>query len=99
MIISFKFIVKVGNNFYPHKHTHIDTCNYQSTIFIIVGICAAAAAHSDNFLLTEIKKRKDIKPLLKLLQWLPARTRIDFKVLLMIYKALNGLAPQGVTHV
>src|SRR4029434_4789119 len=27
------------------------------------------------------------------LHWLPVKSRIDFKVLLLTYKALNGLAP------
>ena len=34
-----------------------------------------------------------ITPVLAALHWLPIKSRIDFKILLMTYKALNGLAP------
>ncbi len=32
------------------------------------------------------------------LHWLPTKHRIDFKILLMTYKALNGLAPQYLSE-
>ena len=32
-------------------------------------------------------------PVLAALHWLPIKARIDFKILLITYKALNGLAP------
>lgn len=31
--------------------------------------------------------------ILKSLHWLPAYFRIDFKILLLVFKALNGLSP------
>src|SRR4029434_1284164 len=34
-----------------------------------------------------------ISPVLASLHWLPVKSRIDFKVLLLTYKALNDLAP------
>ncbi len=34
-----------------------------------------------------------ITPLLRTLHWLPVSFRTDFKVLLLVYKALNNLAP------
>ena len=34
-----------------------------------------------------------VRPLLYNLHWLPVRFRIDFKILLLTYKAINGLAP------
>ena len=39
------------------------------------------------------KKRDHIQPILHGLHWLPVRKRILFKVLLMVYKSLNNLAP------
>ena len=45
-------------------------------------------------LITLAKKREHITPVLKSLHWLPVICRIDFKVMLLIYKSLNGLAPQ-----
>ena len=34
-----------------------------------------------------------VKPLLYNLHWLPVKFRIDFMILLLTYKAINGLAP------
>ena len=34
-----------------------------------------------------------VRPLLYNLHWLPVEFRIDFKILLLTYKAINGLAP------
>ena len=34
-----------------------------------------------------------ITPMLKSLHWLPVEYRIDFKILLLTYKCINGLAP------
>ncbi|MCJ8747469.1 hypothetical protein PDJAM_G00153810, partial [Pangasius djambal] len=44
--------------------------------------------------LTRTRKYEHITPVLSTLHWLPVRLRIDFKILLLTYKALNGLAPQ-----
>ena len=37
--------------------------------------------------------REHITPVLASLHWLPVVFRIDFKILLLVYKARNGLAP------
>ena len=44
-------------------------------------------------LLTGKKKRDHITPILASLHWLPVRYRIDFKMLLFVFKAQHGLAP------
>uniref|UniRef100_A0A8C1CZ15 Reverse transcriptase domain-containing protein n=1 Tax=Cyprinus carpio carpio TaxID=630221 RepID=A0A8C1CZ15_CYPCA len=44
--------------------------------------------------LTRTRKYDHISPVLSTLDWLPIKHRIDFKILLITYKALNGLAPQ-----
>ncbi len=44
-------------------------------------------------LLTGVRKYEHITPVLMSLHWLPVRFRIDFKVLLLVFKCLNGLAP------
>ncbi|XP_041946065.1 uncharacterized protein LOC121707480 [Alosa sapidissima] len=46
-----------------------------------------------NITKKETKKRAHITPILKSLHWLPVSFRIDFKVLLLVSKALNDLAP------
>ncbi len=44
--------------------------------------------------LTRTRKYDHISPVLSTLHWLPINHRIDFKILLITYKALNGLAAQ-----
>ncbi len=39
-----------------------------------------------------------ITPVLASLHWLPVKFRVDFKVLLFVYEALNGLAPSYITE-
>ena len=45
-------------------------------------------------LLTGTKKRDHITPVLASLHWLPVHYRIDFKIVLFVFKILNGQAPQ-----
>lgn len=44
-------------------------------------------------LLTGTKKREHMMLVLSSLHWLPVRYRIYFKIILFIFKSLNGLAP------
>ena len=44
-------------------------------------------------LLTNTNRREHITPVLNSLHWLPVPYRIDFKLLMFVFKALNGLAP------
>ena len=44
-------------------------------------------------ILTKNRKFDHITPILASLHWLPVQARADFKVLLLTYKALHGLAP------
>ena len=44
------------------------------------------------------KKFDHITPVLIQLHWLPVHFRILFKVLLLVYKALNGMAPLCITE-
>ena len=47
--------------------------------------------------LTKTKELDHITPVLKSLHWLPVCQRIDFKILLLVYKALNGLGPKYIS--
>lgn len=49
-------------------------------------------------LLTGKRKREHITPILASFHWLPVRFRIDFKILLIVFKALNGLASPYLTE-
>jgi len=44
-------------------------------------------------LLKGICKHEHITPILASLHWLPVRFMVDFKILLLVYKCLNNLAP------
>ncbi len=48
--------------------------------------------------LTRTRKYDHISPVLSTRHWLPIKYRIDFKILLITYKALNGLAPQYLSE-
>ena len=50
-------------------------------------ICAAR-------LVTRTRGSEHITPVLRRLHWLPVRQRITYKILLLTYKALNGMAPR-----
>ena len=47
--------------------------------------------------LTKTRRRAHITPVLKSLHWLPVSFRIDFKVLLLVYKSLHSHAPEYIT--
>ncbi|KAI2660342.1 RNA-directed DNA polymerase from mobile element jockey [Labeo rohita] len=44
-------------------------------------------------LLSNTSKRSHISPVLRSLHWLPVRFRVEFKILMFVFKAINGLAP------
>ncbi len=44
------------------------------------------------------KKLYHVTPLLKSLHWLPVHYRIEYKMLLLVYKCLNNLAPPNLTN-
>ncbi len=49
--------------------------------------------NSATRILTHTKRSAHITPILADLHWLPVASRIKFKIILLIFKALNGLAP------
>uniref|UniRef100_A0A8C6KAZ9 Reverse transcriptase domain-containing protein n=1 Tax=Nothobranchius furzeri TaxID=105023 RepID=A0A8C6KAZ9_NOTFU len=53
-----------------------------------------SAAH----VLTKTRRREHITPVLETLHWLPVRFRIDFEILLTVFKCLNGLGPSYLSE-
>lgn len=49
--------------------------------------------------LTSTSRREHISPVLSSLHWLPVRFRIDFKLLMFVFKAINGLAPTYLSEI
>ncbi len=48
--------------------------------------------------LTRSRKYDHITPILQSLHWLPIKFCISYKILLLTYKALNGLSPAYLTN-
>ncbi|KAL0148273.1 hypothetical protein M9458_056419 [Cirrhinus mrigala] len=79
--------------------SRLDYCN------ALLGGCPASSINKLQIVqnaaarvLTRSRKYDHITPILKCLHWLlPIRFRISYKILLLTYKALNGLAPAYLT--
>ncbi len=54
--------------------------------------------NSSASLLTETRKREHISPILASLHWLPVHFRIDCKILVLVFKLLNGQAPRYLSN-
>ncbi len=79
--------------------SRLDYCN------ALLGGCSARFINKLQMIqnaaarvLTRTRKYDHISPVLSTLHWLPTKHRIDFKILLITYKALNGLAPQYLSE-
>ena len=60
--------------------------------FVIV-LCHISSCHGITYIVTRTGRYEHITPILIQLHWLPVQYRITVKILLLIYKALNGLSP------
>ena len=49
-------------------------------------------------LVVRARKNEHVTPILKRLHWLPVRARIDFKILLLTFKALHNQAPDYIKY-
>ena len=61
-------------------------------------LCLQLLQKSAARVLTKTRKRAHITPVLKSLHWLPVCFRIDFKVLLMVFKCLRGVGPSYLSE-
>ncbi len=78
--------------------SRLDYCN------ALLGGCPASSINKLQVVqnaaarvLTRSRKYDHITPILQSLHWLPIKYHISYKILLLTYKALNGLAPAYLT--
>ena len=65
--------------------------------FVIV-LCHISSCHGITYIVTRTGRYEHITPILIQLHWLPVQYCITFKILLLVYKALNGLSPVYLTN-
>ena len=56
-----------------------------------------AVQNADTRLITGAQRRDHISPVLRQLHWLPVCQRVQFKLAVLVFKALHGQAPQCLT--
>ena len=72
--------------------SHLDYCNALYIVYQIKPLIDCNSfKNSAARILTKTGKREHITPVLASLHWLPVTLRIDFKILLLVFKAQNGL--------
>lgn len=94
--LSFKNLEKVIHAFITSR---LDYCNslyagISQTALSRLQLVQNAAAR----FLTRSRKRDHITPVLQSLHWLPVRYRVDFKILLIVFKSLHGMAPSYISE-
>ncbi len=94
-ILSFQDLEKVIHAFITSR---LDYCNslylgLPKSLLARLQMVQNAAAR----LLTGAKKHEHITPILASLHWLPVSFRIQLKILLIVFKALNGQAPSYIS--
>ena len=94
-----KYLDQKNAETHVHAFSRLDYCNGllvglpESQIMKLQRIQNACARLVCNSL-----KFCHITPLLKTLHWLPMRQMIAFKILLIVYKAMNGQAPSYISE-
>lgn len=74
-----------------------DYCNVVFTgLTKKINLLSAAYSKCCCWVLTSTRKMDHITPILKSLHWLHVCKMIDFKILLMVYKAFSGLGPKHI---
>ena len=72
------------------------TVTYLVNASFSCGLFSSTLKHAAARITTRTKKYQHISPLLRKLHLLPVTKRLEFKILTMTYKALNGMAPSYI---
>ncbi len=75
--------------------------NIKTTSFPLQVCTLRLVNYYENFAMIttcNVSRFDHITPTLKDLHWLPVKFRIDFKILLIVFKALHGLAPDYISE-
>ena len=96
MSYYWKFLTHEATKTLVHAYvtSRLDYCNGllyglpKGTLYRLQSVLNTAAR-----LVTFTRKYDSISPVLKQLHWLPVMQRVKFKLLLLVFKSLNGLAP------
>ncbi len=74
-------------------------------MFLMLSGCPASSINELQIVqnaaarvLTRSRKYDNFAPILQSLHWLPIKFCISYKIILLTYKALNGLAPTYLTN-
>jgi hypothetical protein len=78
-----------------HKGTINKT---QFKLFTIISETTNSETQNGGIFATSSKQYYHITPLMKQLHWLPISQRIIYKIVLITYKSLNGLAPHYINN-
>jgi len=79
--------------------SHLDNCN--SLLFGLPAYrqdCLQKVLNAAARVICFIPKYDHITPTLIKLHWLPVKQRIEFKIALLLFKAVNGLSPVYLTN-
>ncbi len=98
-VILVKFVLLVSVHTTSVVLSRLDYCNslyagISQCSFTRLQMVQNAAAR----FLTGVRKHQHINPILMALNWLPVRHRVDFKILMFVFKSLNGLAPSYLSE-
>ena len=80
---------------YAFVTSRLDYCN--ALLFGISDHLLSKVQRIQNMaarVVCKIQKSEHITPVLRRLHWLPIKARIQYKILLTVYKCLNGMAPK-----
>ena len=93
-ILSDKTVAIIIHSFVISRLDYCNSLLYNMSSFQLAKL--QRAQNSAARILSRTCKRDHISPVLKGLHWLPVRERIEYKILLITWKAMHGFAPSYI---